>query len=148
MRCCIPRFGICLKAAEMLTDNTARSVEYFLESFLKFPCTRTRGVAYAVLPRNTNSWYILVLFGGDIMAKNTSISLGDHLEGFISRQIESGRYGSTSEVIRASLRLLEEHEQRLGALRQALIDGENSGDAGELDMNEIKRKARRVTRGT
>jgi antitoxin ParD1/3/4 len=82
------------------------------------------------------------------MAKNTSISLGDHLEGFISRQIESGRYGSTSEVIRASLRLLEEHEQRLGALRQALIDGENSGDAGELDMNEIKRKARRVTRGT
>jgi antitoxin ParD1/3/4 len=90
----------------------------------------------------------LVLFGGDIMAKNTSISLGDHLEGFINRQIESGRYGSTSEVIRASLRLLEEHEQRLGALRQALIDGENSGDAGELDMNEIKRKARRVTRGT
>jgi antitoxin ParD1/3/4 len=82
------------------------------------------------------------------MAKNTSISLGDHLEGFINRQIESGRYGSTSEVIRASLRLLEEHEQRLGALRQALIDGENSGDAGELDMNEIKRKARRVTRGT
>lgn len=77
------------------------------------------------------------------MAKNTSISLGDHFEAFIDRQIESGRYGSASEVIRASLRLLEDHEQRLGALRKALIDGENSGDAGELDMNEIKRKARR-----
>jgi antitoxin ParD1/3/4 len=77
------------------------------------------------------------------MAKNTSISLGDHFEGFINRQIESGRYGSASEVVRASLRLLEEHEQRIGALRQALIDGEKSGDAGELDMDDIKNKARR-----
>ncbi len=76
------------------------------------------------------------------MAKNTSISLGDHFEGFISKQIETGRYGSASEVVRASLRLLEEHEQKVGALRQALIDGEESGDAGELDMNEIKKKGR------
>ena len=82
------------------------------------------------------------------MAKNTSISLGDHFEGFISRQIESGRYGSASEVVRASLRLLEEHEQRIGTVRQALIDGENSGDAGELDMKDIKRKARRRVRAT
>jgi antitoxin ParD1/3/4 len=80
------------------------------------------------------------------MAKNTSISLGDHFEGFISRQIESGRYGSASEVVRASLRLLEEHEQRINAVRQALIDGENSGDAGELNMEDIKRKARRRVR--
>lgn len=79
------------------------------------------------------------------MAKNTSISLGDHFEGFISKQIESGRYGSASEVVRASLRLLEEHEQKIGTLRQALIDGENSGDAGELNMDEIKSKARRRT---
>jgi antitoxin ParD1/3/4 len=46
-------------------------------------------------------------------------------------------------VIRASLRLLEEHEQKINALRQALIDGEKSGDAGELDMDDIKRMARR-----
>jgi antitoxin ParD1/3/4 len=77
------------------------------------------------------------------MAKNTSVSLGDHFEGFIDKQIESGRYGSASEVIRASLRLLEEHERRIGTLRQALIDGENSGDAGELNIKEIKKKARR-----
>ena len=76
------------------------------------------------------------------MAKNTSISLGDHFESFVSRQVETGRYESVSEVIRASLRLMEEREQSIGALRQALIEGENSGDAGKLDMQQIKCKAR------
>jgi len=77
------------------------------------------------------------------MARNTSVVLGDHFEGFIEKQIESGRYGSASEVIRASLRLLEEREQRIRALSRALIEGEESGDAGELDMRSIKAKARR-----
>lgn len=76
------------------------------------------------------------------MARNTSISLGDHFEGFIDKQVESGRYGSASEVVRASLRLLEEREGKIGALRQALIDGENSGGKGEFSMKEIKAKAR------
>ncbi len=79
------------------------------------------------------------------MAKNTSVVLGDHFEGFIAAQIEGGRYGSASEVIRASLRLLEEREQRIRALSRALIEGEESGDAGELDMRKIKAKARRRT---
>lgn len=76
------------------------------------------------------------------MAKNTSISLGKHFEGFIHEQVLQGRYGSASEVIRAGLRLLEEHEQKLKALRQALIEGEESGDAGELDMEAIRRRAK------
>jgi antitoxin ParD1/3/4 len=77
------------------------------------------------------------------MSKTTSINLGDHFQAFIDQQIASGRYGSASEVVRASLRLLEEREHRIEGLRRALIDGERSGDVGELDMNKIKSKARR-----
>ncbi len=63
------------------------------------------------------------------MAKNTSITLGDHFDGFIASQIESGRFGSASEVIRAGLRLLENTETRLQTVRKALEQGEQSGVA-------------------
>ena len=63
------------------------------------------------------------------MAKNTSVSLGDHFEQFIGKQIDSGRYGSASEVIREGLRLLETTEDRRAVLRKALAAGERSGRA-------------------
>lgn len=63
------------------------------------------------------------------MAKNTSMTLGDHFDSFIAHQIKSGRYGSASEVVRAGLRALEDKESKLDALRQMLTDGEESGIA-------------------
>lgn len=61
------------------------------------------------------------------MQKNTSITLGQHFDAFISEQLKSGRYSSTSEVVRAGLRLLEESETRLTSLRKLLKEGEDSG---------------------
>ena len=73
---------------------------------------------------------------------STSLTLGNHWEKFIKKHISSGRYSSTSELIRDSLRLLEQREMKLDAIRAALIAGEESGSAGRLDMAEIKQKAR------
>ena len=61
------------------------------------------------------------------MSKNTSFSIGEHFSGFVEAQVKEGRYGSASDVVRAGLRLLEEQEAKLAALRAALIKGEQSG---------------------
>jgi len=60
---------------------------------------------------------------------NTSITLGERFEAFANAQVRSGGYGSVSEVIRAGLRILEECETRIEALRGALMEGEESGRA-------------------
>jgi antitoxin ParD1/3/4 len=73
------------------------------------------------------------------MQKHTSVTLGEHFETFITQQIAQGRYASASEVVRAGLRLLEEHEAKLHMLRAALIEGENSGPAESFDIETFLR---------
>ena len=63
------------------------------------------------------------------MAKNTSITLGEHFEGFIAQQIADGRYASASEVVRAALRQFEDSEKKIALLRRLLEEGEQSGTA-------------------
>ena len=74
------------------------------------------------------------------MAKNTSFILGEHFDEFVSGQVRSGRYANAADVIRSGLRLLEEHERQVEALRKALAEGEESGVAGELDVGAIKQR--------
>jgi len=81
------------------------------------------------------------------MPKNTSVSLGDHFAEFIDRQVAEGRYNSASDVVRAGLRLLEEQEAKLAALRAALVEGEQSGLSTPFDFEAfIARKRSKASR--
>ena len=79
------------------------------------------------------------------MSRNTSVSLDNHFTAFIEAQIAEGRYSNASEVMRAGLRLLEEHEAKLSALRAALIEGEKSGQALPFDIEEFVARMRQET---
>ena len=68
--------------------------------------------------------------------KTTSIALGPHFEDFIQASIMSGRYNNASEVVRSGLRLLEDQEQRMAALRSAIEEGMNSGIVEDFDPQE------------
>ena len=63
------------------------------------------------------------------MNKNTTVSISDYFDDFIQRKISAGRYKNASEVIRAGLRLLEEEENKVIALKTAIQDGMDSGVA-------------------
>jgi antitoxin ParD1/3/4 len=76
------------------------------------------------------------------MPRNTSVSLGGHLETFVDQMLSMGHYHSASEVIRAGLRLLEEQELRVQQLREALIAGENSGQPQPFDRKAFKQSMR------
>lgn len=70
------------------------------------------------------------------MGRNTSVSLGDYFENFVDSRVLEGRFKNASEVIRAGLRLLEEEENRVLALKKAIHEGIESGIAKDFDAKK------------
>ena len=79
--------------------------------------------------------------------KNTSISLGNYFDQFVSSQVSAGRYKNVSEVVRAGLRLLEDEESKMITLRNAIQEGIDSGIAHNFDpkkhLQELKARKKR-----
>ena len=80
------------------------------------------------------------------MNKNTSISLGNYFDTFVQESISKGRYKNASEVIRAGLRLLEDEENKVIALKNAIQEGIERGIAYDFDpkkhLESLKAKKR------
>ena len=83
------------------------------------------------------------------MSKNTSISLGNYFDQFVNSQVSAGRYKNVSEVIRAGLRLLENEESKVIALRNAIQEGIDSGIAHDFDPEKhlVSLKAKKHSNG-
>jgi antitoxin ParD1/3/4 len=80
------------------------------------------------------------------MGRNTSVSLGNYFEIFVDNSVTQGRFKNASEVIRAGLRLLEEEENKIIVLRNAINEGIESGIAENFDpkrhLESLKAKKR------
>ena len=70
------------------------------------------------------------------MGRNTSVSLGNYFENFVDSRVSEGRFKNASEVIRAGLRLLEEQESKIIALKKAISEGIESGTVEDFDPKE------------
>ena len=83
------------------------------------------------------------------MSNNTSISLGNYFDRFVHTQISTGKYKNVNEVIKAGLRLLENEENKVIALRNAIQEGIDSGIAHDFDPEKhlLELKARREKNG-
>ena len=79
--------------------------------------------------------------------KTTSVALGPHFEEFIQASILSGRYNNASEVVRSGLRLLEDQEHKMAALRSAIEEGLSSDIVEDFDSQEFLRQIKERKNG-
>ncbi len=98
------------------------------------------GVGWVAPPKESRDLSKIPIFGnfGEnlTMSKNTSISLGTHFDDFVQNSVSEGRFKNASEVIRAGLRLLEEEENKVIALKKAIHEGLNSPRVANFDFDE------------
>src|SRR5260370_35750110 len=97
------------------------------------------------MPKFANSRHFAML-GSKEPVMHMNVSLTDELANFVKAKVTSGRYASSSEVVREALRLMESLERReaekLSLLRKAWQEGIDGGDAGEVDFAAVKQQAR------
>jgi antitoxin ParD1/3/4 len=79
------------------------------------------------------------------MGKATSIILGDHFDQLIAQQVQTGRYGTASEVVRDALRMFEERQAAVQRLNDAIEEGYASGFIDQMDWDALDRRADKVT---
>ncbi|TVU90102.1 type II toxin-antitoxin system ParD family antitoxin [Vreelandella titanicae] len=72
-----------------------------------------------------------------------TITLTEQQDDWVKAQIESGHFGNDSEYIRDLIRRDQQAKQRLAMLRQALVEGESSGNPKPLDISAIKAAGRK-----
>ena len=82
-----------------------------------------------------------------VTQQSTSVTLGEHLEKFISKEVASGRYRSADEVIKSALRLLESDETKRQSLIEAQQVGEQSGFVSDFDPKVHLEKLRKFFSG-
>jgi len=82
------------------------------------------------------------------MRKSTSILIEEDFDAFIDQQVADGRFESAGEVVEAGLRLLREKDEEVEELRAALIEGEESGEAGPFDFDAFLERKRAQRGGT
>ncbi|MBR0556767.1 type II toxin-antitoxin system ParD family antitoxin [Ciceribacter sp. L1K23] len=76
------------------------------------------------------------------MNKPVQVTIAEPYDSFIDAQLESGRFSSAEEVVEAGLRLLKEEEARVEWLRNALIEGENSGPSVPFEPEDLMASVR------
>jgi antitoxin ParD1/3/4 len=65
-----------------------------------------------------------------------SADLGQQLESFVAKLVETGRYNSKSEVLREGVRLIQDRETRLAALDASIMRGLADAEAGRTKPAE------------
>ncbi len=76
------------------------------------------------------------------MNKPVQVTIAEPYDRFVEAQLESGAFKSAEDVVEAGLKLLKEEQARIEWLRNALIEGENSGPARPVDREEFKARMR------
>jgi antitoxin ParD1/3/4 len=82
-----------------------------------------------------------------VMGRATSIILGEHFDELIAQQVQTGRYGTASEVVRDALRMFEQQQTAIKRLNDAIEEGYASGFVDEIDWDALDRRADRAATG-